>query len=148
MLIGGCSLAPVSQDEAVTLKPNEGIAVLIFQTLDPINGITFKSPDNNDISALDIDRVLPGTHMLVFILPEATYCLISYHYMDYIITQNDQKHGDCFDVVAGKIAYSGDLVPGMKGGVPVVLQDYQWAAFKKRLGDEYPKLASYPIVAP
>lgn len=146
--LAGCGLDPVQPDQGITLQPGQGIAAVVMDTLDPLNAIYIKSADNDRAPTIEIHHVEVGVHLFVFVVPPGSYCVTRYSYLNYYITQNDPKHGVCFYVIAGKIAYSGNLSPRSYNGKLYVDQNYNWEAFRKMLKDQYPKLAPYPVVTP
>lgn len=148
MSLAGCGLDPVQPDQAITLQSDQGIAAVVIDSLDPLNAIYIKSADNDSAPTIEIQHVDVGIHLFVFVVPPGSYCVTRYSYGNYYITQNDPKHGVCFYVIAGKIAYSGNLAPRGYNGKVYVDQNYEWSAFQKMLRDQYPKLAGYPVVTP
>ncbi|HSC48010.1 MAG TPA: hypothetical protein VLG68_07980 [Gammaproteobacteria bacterium] len=144
----GCGLDPVQPDQDTNLQPDQGIAAVILDTLDPLNAIYIKSADNNSAPTIEINHVDIGVHLFAFVVPAGSYCITRYSFGNYYITQSDPKHGVCFDVIAGKVAYSGNLAPRVHGGGIYVDQNYDWPGFKKMFKEQYPKLAAYPIVTP
>lgn len=149
VLLAGCGgTDTVQPDQAVVLQPGEGIAAVVIETGDPINDIFIRSPDNGKAPSIEITRAEVGMHLFVYAVPAGSYCLVQYHYENYTISQNDPTHGVCFDVIAGKIAYSGNLSPNGADGRLWVDQNYYWPVFQKMFKEQYPKLASYPIVTP
>jgi hypothetical protein len=148
LLLAGCGgTEPVHPDQEVALQPGDGVAAVVFDTLDSLNSIVIKSPDHKD-QELSVGFVDKGIHMLVFEVPAGTYCLSKFHTGFYVFTQKDQTHGICWDVVPGKVAYSGNLAPRAYGQDVFTGQNYDWAMFKKNFKEQYPKLANFPIVTP
>jgi len=148
LLSSGCGLDPVQPDQEVVLQSDQGIAAVVIDSLDPLNAIYIKAADNDSAPTIEIQHVNAGVHLFVFVVPPGSYCVTRYSYLNYYITQNDPKHGVCFDVIAGKIAYSGNLAPRGYQGKIYVEQNYEWSAFQKMLKDHYPKLAAYSVVTP
>jgi hypothetical protein len=147
LLLAGCGLDPVKPDQEIVLQPGEGIAAVVFDTLDVLNAVTIRSPDRNGME-FGVSYVDKGVHLYVFIVPAGSYCLVKFQTSFYTITQDDPTHGVCFDVVAGKVAYSGNLSPRAHGQSLQTDQNYDWPAFEKMFKEQYPKLAQYPIVTP
>jgi hypothetical protein len=148
VMLAGCGgMDSVKPDQDVTLQPGHGIAAVVMDTLDPLNAVSIKSPDNKDVE-LEISHVDVGVHMSVFVVPAGSYCLTKFFTGSYVFTQDDQTHGICFDVVPGKVAYSGNLAPRAYGQNTRTDQNYNWPAFEKMFKEQYPKLANYPIVTP
>jgi hypothetical protein len=146
-LLTGCGLDPVQPDQDITLQPGYGIAAVAIDTLDPLNGIYFKELDNKSAPDIEISHVSAGVHLMIFAIPAGTYCATRYSFGDYYFTQTNPRD-TCFDVVAGKVAYSGNIGPRARNGRAYLYQNYEWAAFKKTFNEQYPKLAQYPIITP
>ena len=147
LLLAGCGTDPVQPDQDVSLQPGYGIAAVVFDNLDTLTAITIKSPDPKG-GEVDISYADKGVHMFVYALPAGSYCLTHFNTSFYRFTQDDLTHGICFDVVAGKVAYSGNLAPRAVGHATRTYQNYYWSVFEKSFKDQYPKLTNYPIVTP
>ena len=158
--VSGCGTATIEKGQQITLGPNEGIAAVVMDALNPLSQITFEGTDKGG-TTIKIPSAPIGVTMYLFAVPAGHYCLSRYAAGMTEITSTDQENGDCFDVVAGKIAYSGNLAPRafnssgtwirnqLVGYDIRTLQNFEWAAFEKRMQDEYPDLvAKYPIVTP
>lgn len=148
-MLAGCGATTdslVQPDQEVTLQPNQGFAAVVMDTLDALSVTTIKSPDNKDVE-LDLGYVDKGVHMYVYAVPAGTYCLVRFNTGFYRFHQESSRDV-CFDVVPGKVAYSGNLAPRAVGHQAITYQNYDWAAFKKMFKEQYPKLANYPIVSP
>lgn len=147
--LAGCGLAPIEKGQPVKLGPNDGIAAVVIDSLDNLDQMMIQGTDKNGIT-LKISNAPVGLHLYVFVVPAGTYCLSRFSLGFATIEQNDQKHGVCFDVIAGKIAYSGNLAPRAYGQNDLRTdQEYDWKAFEAKLKAEYPDLAArYPIVTP
>jgi hypothetical protein len=118
-------------------------------SLDPLKQISINSTDKGG-QTLKIPYVPAGTTLNVFATPAGTYCVAEYYFQFIRITLNDQKHGVCFDVIPGKIAYSGNITPSADSPNDIeTYQTYDWKGFEAKLKSEYPTLAAqYPIVKP
>jgi hypothetical protein len=147
LLLTGCATDQVQPDQGITLKPGEGIAAVVFDTLDVLSVVTLKSPDKDGVE-IDVGNVGKGVTMFVYAVPAGTYCLTRFTTGFYRFYQDDPTHGICFDVVAGKVAYSGNLAPRAYGHDTRTDQNYYWPVFEKSFKQEYPKLAQYAIVTP
>lgn len=147
--ICGCGVAPIERGDAVTLGPTEGIAAVVIDTLDDVTQLEVDGTDKGGVE-LKIPSAPKGVDMYVFAAPAGTYCLANFHYGRILIFMKDQKHGVCFDVIPGKIAYSGNIAPRAFGeGRIITAQNYQWGWFESALNKDYPKLtAAYPVVTP
>lgn len=148
LMLHGCGADAVKPDQVVTLQPGQGIAAVVIDALDPLDNITIKSPDNTNAPELVITGVKAGTTMLVYVVPAGRYCVDSFYFDSWRFIQSDLKHGVCFDVIAGEVAYSGNIGPRVYRKKVWTAQNYDWNAFRKQLSRQYPKLAGYPIVTP
>jgi hypothetical protein len=149
LLLWGCGSTPIERGGTVTLEPGEGVAAVVMDTLDNVTQISMQGTDK-DGTQLKIPSVPAGVHMYVFAAPAGTYCLANFWYGRYLIYMKDHKHGVCFDVIAGKTAYSGNISPRATatGGI-ITEQIYHWAWFESALEQEHPGLAKiYPVVTP
>lgn len=152
LLLAGCGVAglpPIGKGQSPALGPNQGIAAVVVDSLDPLNQIAL-DPTEGDGPGMDIPTAPAGVHMYIFVMPVGHYCLTSFWFGSTRLHQNDQKHGICFDVLADKIAYSGNIAPRAYGpGDLRTNQNYDWKGFEAALKADYPDLAAkYPIVAP
>lgn len=160
VLLAGCGLAPVDKGQSVSLGPNQGIAAVVLDALNPLVQVTLESSDPKG-ATLAIPNAPIGVTMYLFVVPAGRYCLSRYSVGMTNVRSDDPGHGDCFDVVAGKVAYSGHLAPRAfnSGGTWVknqlvgydirTLQNFQWDDFQKMLKDQYPQIAAqYPIATP
>lgn len=156
-LLCGCGLAPIDDDQAVTLGPDQGIAAVVLDALNPISQFTIESTDPKG-ATIKVPSAPIGVSLYLFVVPAGRYCVSRYSVGMTNIRTDSPGHGDCFDVVAGKIAYSGNLAPRAfnSGGTWVrnelvgydirTLQNFEWPQFEKKLRDEHPVLAAkYPI---
>lgn len=147
VLLGGCGgVDPVQPDQNVALPEGYGIAAVGFDTLDSLNAIDIGASDPKGVK-LGVNYVDKGVHLFVFAVPSGTYCLRSFHtgfYKFWTLNPLD----DCFDVIAGKVAYSGNYTPRAYGRSVKTPQMYDWPTFEKSFKEQYPKLANLPIVTP
>lgn len=148
VLLAGCGgTDSIKPDQEVVLKPGDGIAAVVFDTVDTLNTVSIDSPDHKDVE-IGITVVDKGANLFVFEVPAGTYCLTRFYTGFYRYIQEDPTHGVCFDVIAGKVAYSGNFAPGVYNGRVMTYQNYNWPGFEKTFKAMYPKLASIPIVTP
>ncbi|HEY3644485.1 MAG TPA: hypothetical protein VGM16_04035 [Gammaproteobacteria bacterium] len=147
LLLTGCGTDAIQPDQEITLQSGDGIAAVVFDNLDQLTAVNIDSADGKgkDISIGLVDK---GVHMFVFEVPAGSYCLTHFNTAFYRFTQNDLTHGICFDVVPGKVAYSGNFAPRAYGQSTQTNQNYDWPWFQKVFKEQYPKLAQYPIVTP
>ena len=150
ILVTACSTAQIKPGQAVQLKPGEGIAAVVIDSTDPIGDIQFQSRDNpdNQIRIAGLDN--PGVNLFLFAVPAGTYCESVFHYGDWKFTPEGRENARCFDVLAGRTAYSGNLAPRAFGDRDVrMMQNYTWTQFENQMKRDYPDLvAKYPIVTP
>jgi len=150
-LLAGCGATdPVQPDQELTLPPGNGIAVVVVDSLDPLNGITLKSPDHKDAPDLEVGHVDKGVTMRVYVLPAGSYCVFSFFFGIHQFKEKDPDHDVCFDVIAGIVAYSGNIGPRSNGSSKsaTMMQHYDWKVFESAFKVGYPKLSQYPIVTP
>ena len=149
LFVTGCGLAPVSQGQAITLGPNEGVAAVVMDTLDPLQSIMFQGTDK-DGATLRISSVPKGVTLNLFVVPAGHYCLTQFSLGGHELDQNDTEHGVCFDVIAGQTAYSGNLAPRAYGPNNLRTdQNYDWVGIKRKLQADYPEVvAKYALVTP
>lgn len=147
--LSACGLAPVEPGEPVALGPNDGIAAVVIDSLDLLSQISFE-PVGHDAKTLAITDAPKGVTLYMFVVPAGTYCVAGFHFGSWSFHSVDPKHGTCFDVLAGKIAYSGNVAPrAVNGGSVRTYQNYDWPAFEAKLKKEYPDIAAkYPLVTP
>ena len=129
LLLAGCGTDPVQPDQEVQLQPGYGIAAVVFDTLDTLTAIDIESPDRKG-GAVSIAYVEKGVHTFVYTLPAGRYCLTHFNTSFFRFTQNDPIHGICFDVIPGKVAYSGNLAPRAYGQSTRTDQNYDWRWFE------------------
>jgi hypothetical protein len=148
-LLFGCGSAPIEQGQQVTLGPNEGVAAVVIDTLDVLDQISFDAV-GHDAKPLAITNAPKGISLYVFVVPAGTYCSSGFHFGNWAFHSLDPKHGACFDVLAGKIAYSGDIGPRAFSKNDIrTYQNYDWPRFEEMLKKQYPDLAAkYPLVTP
>jgi hypothetical protein len=150
LLLAGCGATdPVQPDQDVTLPKGVGIAAVVINSRDPLTGVTFRSRDYPDAAPLQVGGVDRGITLRVFLLPAGSYCAAAFGYRDVLLKERGSDHEVCFDVIPGKVAYSGDIGPrGDDQNRILMFQRYNWPAFEKMFKEQYPKLAPYPIVTP
>lgn len=148
-LLPACGLSPVDQGQPVNLGPDEGVAAIVIDSLDTLSQISF-DPVGHDGKTLSIMGAPKGVTLYVFVVPAGTYCVAGFHFGVWSFHASDPKHGTCFDVLAGKIAYSGNVAPRAASGTDIrTYQNYNWPAFKDMLKQQYPDLAvKYPLATP
>lgn len=142
----GCGVAPVTQDQPPELKPGEGIAAIVIDSLDPLSQI-FIVPDNSKGKQLTITSTPPGRTLFLFVAQAGTYCFDQIHFGDYFFTRNGR--GQCFDVTADHISYSGDLTPRVENGEVQFNLNNNARAFRQMLQKQFPGIAAkFPIDTP
>ena len=146
---GSAGLPPIEKGQTPVLAPNQGVAVVVMDTLDTLNQISVE-PTEGDGPSMNIPKTPIGVNMYVFVVPAGHYCLTSFWLGSTRIHQSDEKHGICFDVIAGKTAYSGNIAPRAYGPSDLrTNQNYDWRGFEAAMKADYPDIvAKYPIVTP
>ena len=148
-LLPGCGLAPIEQGQQVSLGPNEGVAAVVIDSLDLLSQISFDAV-GHDAKPLAITDAPKGISLYVFVVPAGTYCSSGFHFGNWSFHSIDPHHTGCFDVIAGKIAYSGNIAPRAVGPNDIrTYQNYDWRGFEEMLKKQYPDIAAkYPLVTP
>lgn len=148
-LLFACGLSPVDQGQSVNLGPNEGVAAIAIDSLDVLSQISFDPVDNGG-KPLSIMNAPKGVTLYVFVVPAGTYCEAMFHFGKWAFHARDPKHGTCFDVLPGKIAYSGNIAPRAVSARDIrTYQNYDWQGFEAMLKQQYPDIAAkYPLVTP
>jgi hypothetical protein len=140
LVLGGCGIQPIQQDQPVVLGKGEGLAAIEFKTLDPLSQV-FIRPAGSGGKSLEISAVPAGLSLYLFKVPAGHYCFQQFHYGD-ILFFGQGADLACFQVPAGQLGYSGDLSPLVDLGKVMIHQDYDYAAFRAVLEQRYPKIAA------
>ena len=142
---------PISPGQSVQLQPGEGIVALLMDTYDPLTQIRLASPDDKN-PILGLPSMPAGRTLALFTAPAGIYCLKQFSSGRYRFGSQTLDVG-CFHVVAGHIAYSGNMVPkpdpaiGSDGAVTD--QQYQPTVFLSLLKQQYPQvMLAYPTAGP
>jgi hypothetical protein len=145
-LLGACASAPLSQDQSVSLWPDQGLAAVMIDTLDPISQVSFQQQDGG--AKLLVAAVSPGIGLYLFPTRAGRYCMTRFHYanFDFAAEKGAQQ---CFQVTAGKLSYSGTLAPRVEDGKPVTRQVQDPQGFRVLLEQDYPTVAKqFPAPQP
>ena len=137
-LLSACATAPLPQDQAVTLWPDQGLAAVMIDTLDPITLVTFQQQDGGN--KLIVASVPPGIGLYLFPIRAGRYCMTRFHYANFDFAA-EKSALQCFQVTAGKLSYSGTLAPRVEGGKPVTHQVQDPQGFRVLLEHQYPQVA-------
>jgi len=156
-LLTGCASVlgqpPISPGQSVRLQPGEGIAALLMDTYDPVTQVRLESPDEKN-PVLVLPSMAAGRTLALFAVPAGVYCLKQFNSGRFQFRSRGLDVG-CFQVTAGHISYSGNMVPmddprptsGAHGAVTD--QQYQATAFLDLLKQQYPEMAAaYPTAGP
>jgi len=135
-LLCGCATAPLPQDQRVTLRPDQGLAAVMIDSLDPITQVTFQGGG----SKLVVASVLPGIRLYLFPTRAGRYCLTHFHYANFDFAAEGSLQ-QCFQVTAGKLSYSGTLAPRVEDDKPVTRQVQDPQGFRVLLEQQYPTVA-------
>jgi hypothetical protein len=144
-LLCACAVAPLPQDQAVTLARDQGLAAVMIDTLDPLSEVTFQQPGGG--RKLVVATVPAGINIYLFPTHAGRYCITGFHFASL-----DFKVGgapECFQVSAGQLSYSGTLAPRVEEGRPVTHQVMDEQGFRVLLGEHYPSIAKqFPAPPP
>lgn len=148
VLLGGCSIQPIQQDQPIVLGKNQGLAAIEFRTLDPLTDV-FIEPVGNGGKALQIPHVPVGQSLYLFQVPAGHYCFQRFNYGNTLF-YGEGADLACFQVPAGQLGYSGDLSPLVNLGKVMIHQDYNYEAFRAALKRKYPRIAAQfkPVQTP
>ncbi|HEY3643803.1 MAG TPA: hypothetical protein VGM16_00575 [Gammaproteobacteria bacterium] len=153
-LLAACGLNPVdpeTEDKLPMLTGDQGIAGVSFQALFPITDIELK-PVSGAGALLHVAEVPVGDSVYLFVTPAGKYCIEHYRFKN---RDYDVGHlGQCFDVEAGKLSYSGTFTPtmpvldqltgGNNGGME---QHDNPGSFALALKQQYPRIAAAAYAA-
>ena len=139
LALTACTVAPLQQDQPVTLPSGDGLAAVTLDTLDPLNHIAIAA--SHGFTKLEIVSVPVGQHVYLFSVPAGEYCLTRFQFNQWSFTA--KKGGDlaCFTVAAGALAYSGTLAPRVEGKTIVSHQVQDPVGFRIMLQQQYPAVA-------
>jgi hypothetical protein len=138
-IVAGCSIQPIKQDQSIVLDPDQGLAAVEFETLDPISEV-FIRPAGDGGKSLEIAAVPTGQSLYLFQVPAGHYCFQQFHYGN-IEFFGQGADVACFQVPAGQLGYSGSLSPLVTLGKVIIHQNYDYQAFRQLLKHQYPKIA-------
>ena len=114
------SLAPLAHDGPVQLAPNQGLAAVVIDTLDPLTDVEGESRNGRGPKLL-VASVPEGRDVFLFPVPAGTYCMTRFKYSTLSLSGPNGVLG-CFQVRAGELSYSGTLAPRVEDGKPVTHQ--------------------------
>jgi uncharacterized protein len=126
-----------STTKSSVLGPGEGYAAIQLDLNDPNPELLFASSDTNHIQ---IDDAPVGRSLYLFPVSAGHYCMSMYYYTGQKIYP---KGLGCFDVAAGKLAFSGYLTPAVLYGNIAVGQIRDDAAGQAALRSLYPEIAEH-----
>ena len=139
LLLTGCaSLTPLSHDGPVHLTPNQGLAALVIDTLDPLTDVEVEPRSAGP--RLAVPSVPVGRDVYLFPVPAGTYCMTRFKYSTLSLSGPNGVLG-CFAVRAGQLSYSGTLAPRVEDGTPVTHQVQDPQGFRILLQQQYPQVA-------
>lgn len=137
--LAACGSAPLALDQPLQLRPGQGLAAVMLDTLDPLTQVSLE-PRSPDGIKLIIPAAPAGKSLYLFPAPAGHYCLVSYHYGRYTLTGGGEGFG-CFDVVSGKLVYGGTLAPRVEESKVVTHLVMDAAGFRALLQKLYPSVA-------
>ncbi|HEY1992262.1 MAG TPA: hypothetical protein VGH71_07350 [Gammaproteobacteria bacterium] len=139
LLLSACgSLAPLAHDGPVHLAPNQGLAALVIDTLDPLTDVEVEPRGGG--RKLMVASVPVGRDVYLFPVPAGTYCMTRFKYSNLSLAGSNGMLG-CFAVRAGQLSYSGTLAPRVEDGRPVTHQVQDPPGFRILLQQQYPQVA-------
>lgn len=145
LLLCACAIAPLPQDQTVTLAKDQGLAAVMIDTLDPLSDVTFQQPGGG--RKLVVSAVPAGINIYLFPTRAGRYCMTLFHFASFDFTTRGVP--DCFQVSAGQLSYSGTLAPRVEEGRPVTHQVMDLPGFRVLLGEQYPTVArQFPAPPP
>ncbi|HET7175601.1 MAG TPA: hypothetical protein VFK21_06275 [Gammaproteobacteria bacterium] len=140
-ILAACSsVSPLQQDQPLMLAAGDGIAVVQFDTLDPLSQIQIVSPQSGG-KTLTIPSAPVGKSTYVFEVPAGRYCLVRFWFGNYLLSHENGYVG-CFEVPAGQVGFSGIYSPRSQGGQVVAGQDLDVTDAKAQLRQSYPHIAA------
>jgi len=135
-LLSACAMAPLPQDQSVTLYPDQGLAAVMIDTLDPLSQVTFQGGG----AKLVVAAVPPGIGLYLFPTRAGRYCLTHFHFASFDFAAQSGMQ-QCFQVTAGALSYSGTLAPRVEDGKPVTRRVQDPQGFRVLLEQQYPSVA-------
>ena len=144
-LLCGCAIAPLQQDEPVTLARDQGLAAVMIDTLDPLTQVIFQQPGGGN--KLVVAEVPAGIDIYLFPTRAGRYCMTGFHFASFDFSSRGEP--ECFQVSAGQLSYSGTLAPRVQDGRPVTRQVMDLQGFRVLLAERYPGIArQFPAPPP
>ena len=140
LLLAGCSLKPIKQDQRVVLGKNQGLAAIAFDLPDSIRQV-YIQPTDGHCKTIEISSIAKGKSIYLFVVPAGKYCLEQFHTLFFIYN----NHGDyqaCFKIPAGKLGYSVEMSPAAMYSGMMMNQNFDVAEFHTLLRSKYPKIAA------
>src|SRR5579871_2439983 len=146
LLVSACtSLTPLAHDGPVRLAPNQGLAAVVIDTLDPLTDLEVESRSGGP--SLMVASVPVGRDVYLFPVPAGTYCMTRFKYSNLSLAGSKGMLG-CFVVRAGQLSYSGTLAPRVEDGRAVTHQVQDMPGFRILLQQQYPQVAQQFPPAP
>lgn len=148
VLLAACGTQPIEQDQPIVLQAGQGLAALEFDAADPVTQVEFESAEGNKLA---INTVPAGVNLYLFQVPAGSYCFTNFQFGRWHFFWKDRQDGNCFQVKAGELGYSGVLAPRVVNGEVQVGQDLDLTAFRVLLAERYPIIAKQfmpPTVKP
>ncbi|HEX4300074.1 MAG TPA: hypothetical protein VH327_04320 [Gammaproteobacteria bacterium] len=136
-LLCACAVAPLPQDQVVTLAPGQGLAAVMIDTLDPLSLVTFEQPGGG--AKLVVATAPAGINIYLFPTRAGRYCMTRFQFASFDFSA--RAGAECFQVSAGQLSYSGTLAPRVEEGRPVTHQVMDQQGFRVLLGERYPTVA-------
>ncbi|MDE2090291.1 MAG: hypothetical protein KGJ08_00120 [Gammaproteobacteria bacterium] len=147
LIMAGCASTSELTDKPIQLQPDQGIAAIVLDAPNRITQISFVAKDPG-ASSFEVPDTQGGPMLYMVPVKAGRYCLMHFRYWKTIF-KSKQDLG-CFTVIAGRITYTGDLIPS---GSPlsseaVLHHEFNFMTFTDRLHKQYPVLASlFPLAS-
>lgn len=147
LLLSACAgFTPLPHDGPVHLAPDQGLAALVIDTLDPLTEVEVRRRGGG--RELMVASVPVGRDVYLFPVPAGSYCLTRFKYGNLSLAGSNGVQG-CFTVRAGQLNYSGTFAPRVEEGKPVTHQVQDPPGFRILLQQQYPQVAQqFPASQP
>jgi len=138
VLLQACTPTAVNPTQPLELGPGEGYAAIQLDLHEPNRELLFASSVTGQ--NIQIDNVPAGKSLYLFAVPAGHYCMSMFFIVgEQRIYPHDLK---CFDVLPGKLAFTGYLSPAVIYGNIEVGQIRDDAAGQAELRKLYPQIAT------
>jgi|GEM_PF-5618676 len=146
LLLAGCGVDPVQQDQPIYLQPGQGMMAVVMDTLDPITHVIIE-PEDSAGAKINIPSVPAGMNVYLYPVPAGSYCFTEFQYAN-LHFKSVKEHETCFLVKAGELGYSGNLAPRVEGGRVYSHQNMYLEGFRTLMQQRYPIIAKQFLSPP